>query len=606
MLRLRYILALVTAVIAVGIAHAEATFKLIQPQNVVQGRRFQITYRLSNGEANPPSAPTLEGCTLRYGPSVSTMSSTQIINGQVSQSSSVDFTFIYTADTPGTVKVPALSVNCGGKKLTSGTASFQILPADKASAGGHGQPSAPSVQADDYTTQTPGKISPNDLFVRVSFSKSHVYEQEAVIATIKVYTKYDISSFLVTTQPAFEGFLSEELPVSFETQLENYNGQNYHTAVLKRCLLFPQKSGTLTVNSGKYDVTYVQYETVNMGFFRTAKPIERKMTTSSNAVTLRVEPLPQPAPAGFNGAVGKFTVETQLTPEQLRTNEAATYSYIVKGSGNIKYLKEPNIAFPSCIDKYTPKTDINANCSGSTATGTYRVDYTIVPQEVGKFTIPAEPFVYFNPETRQYVTLQTDAYNINVAKGANTSVVTEQKAIDTSMTDIRHIKPSPDSVGDDTSRIFFAAWYWLLWALATIALIVAIIAYRRHVKFNADVQGKRLARANREATKRLKAAHRHMAAHDNDKFYEALAAAIKGYIGDKLSIAPSQLIRDNITSELTRRNVDQATIEQAIAILDECEMARFTPAHSDQQVADIYGKAVATIKNIEDSIKRKG
>ena len=92
-----------------------------------------------------------------------------------------------------------------------------------------------------------------------------------MVATIKVYTKHDISSFMPTTQPAFEGFLCEELPVSLETSMEHYNGQNYHTAVLKRLLLYPQKAGKLSVNSGKYDVTIVQYETVNMGFFRTQK-----------------------------------------------------------------------------------------------------------------------------------------------------------------------------------------------------------------------------------------------------------------------------------------------------------------------------------------------
>lgn len=603
MIKLRFILSLVLLATGAAISSAQATFKLIQPQNVVQGRRFQITYRLSNGEANPPAnPPALDGCTLLYGPSVSTMSSTQVINGQVSSSTSIDFSYTFSADKPGTVKVPALSVNSGGKALTSNSASFQILPADKAPANQGGQPSR-QVQADDYSTQTPGKISPNDLFVRVSFSKSHVYEQEAVIATIKVYTKYDITSFLVTTQPAFEGFLSEELPVSFETQLENYNGQNYHTAVLKRCLLYPQKDGKLTVNSGKYDVTYVQYESVNMGFFRTARPVEHKMTTTSNAVTLQVSPLPSPAPEGFNGAVGNFTVSTELTPEALRTNEAATYSYIIKGTGNIKYLKEPVIDFPAGIDRYTPKTDIDARFNGSNTTGTYRVDYTIVPQEVGKFSIPATPFVYFNTDSHQYVTIDTKAYEINVAKGANTSVVTEQKAIEATMSDIRHIKPSGNTATE--SRIFHASWYWICWIVAAAALVSTVFIYRRRVKFNADVRGKRLARANREASKRLKSARGYMNTHDTEKFYDALSAAIKGYVGDKLGIAPSQLIRDNITSELTAYGASEEAIEKVIYILDECEMARFTPEHSDKQVSDLYDEAVSTIKNLENVGKKQ-
>ncbi len=144
-----------------------------------------------------------------------------------------------------------------------------------------------------------------------------------MVATIKVYTKHDISSFMSTTQPPSKASLCEELPVSLETSMEHYNGQNYHTAVLKRLLLYPSESGqAFSVNSGKYDVTIVQYETVNMGFFRTQRPVEREVTTSSNVATLNVKALPEPRPAGFNGAVGHFSVNTRLEPELMRTNEA--------------------------------------------------------------------------------------------------------------------------------------------------------------------------------------------------------------------------------------------------------------------------------------------
>ena len=98
------------------------------------------------------------------------------------------------------------------------------------------------------------------------------------------------------------------------------------------------------------------------------------------------------------------------------------------------------------MDRYTPKTDIDAAVSGSDMTGTFRVDYTIVPQEPGKFTIPARPFIYFSPSEGKYVTLETKAYDVNVARGAATSVAgVEQRAIDNTITDIRHIHQSPSS-----------------------------------------------------------------------------------------------------------------------------------------------------------------
>lgn len=592
-----FILAVITSVTA----FCQTSFKVISPGNVIAGRNFSLTFRLSNGQSNTPRPPELQGCDLLYGPSVSTMSSSQYINGQMSSSTSVDYTYMYRATTPGKVTVPEVTVNSGGKNYTSHSVTFEILPPDKPQQQqGQSQQTSPQVSAVDPSTHRPGQVSPNDLFVRVSFSKAHALEQEAVMATIKVYTKYSITSFLVTQQPLFDGFLSEELPVDLEVNLENYNGQNYNTAVLKRLLLYPQKSGKLTVNSGKYDITIQQFELVNMGFFTTQRPIERQVTTESNMATIDVTPLPEPKPAGFDGAVGRFTVSTDLQPELLRTNEAAVYTYTIKGTGNIRYLKQPDIKFPASIDRYTPKTDIDAKIVGANTTGTYKVDYTIVPQEAGKLEIPGTPFVYYDIDRKEYVTLETRSYDLNVAKGSSTSSVVEQREIDKSMNDILHIKPSTDKRHKEISYIFHNGFYWLTFVLAIAILVGIAVIYRRQLKFNADVKGRKHARANRVVSKRLKTARSFMNAHENDKFYAELAKAMWGYISDKLSIAPSQLLRDNIASQLENYGASAQTTEELLSVLDECEMARFTPHHSDQEVAKLYDEAVAAIKNLED------
>ncbi len=593
---------LMVCIMAVTSAIAQTSFKVISPGNVIAGRNFSLTFRLSNGEANAPKPPELKGCDLLYGPSVSTMSSSQYINGRMSSSMSVDFTYMYKAVTPGKVNVPEVTINSGGKSYTSSATSFEILPPDRQVQQGQqqGQQSRPQVAADDPSTQRPGSVSPNDLFVRVSFSKTHAYEQEAVMATIKVYTKYSITSFLVTQQPLFDGFLSEELPVNLEVNLENYNGQNYNTAVLKRCLLYPQKSGKLTVNSGKYDITIQQFELVNMGFFTTQRPVERQITTESNMASIVIDPLPEPKPTGFNGAVGNFTASVELNPELLRTNEAAVYSYTVKGTGNIRYLKQPVIEFPAGIDQYTPKTDIDARIVGANTSGTYKVDYTIVPQEAGKVVIPGTPFVYFDLDKNEYVTIDTRSFDLNIARGASTSTVVEQKAIDKTMHDILHIKPLTGKQSKETAYVFHNGLYWAAFIVGILVLVAIAVIYRRQLKFNADVKGKRHARANRMAAKKLKTAREYMKSHQNDKFYAELAKAMWGYISDKLGIAPSQLLRDNISSQLADYGASQQTVDEVLNVLDECEMARFTPQHSDQEVAQLYDNAVNAIKNLED------
>lgn len=602
----RFILFTLILVAALSAAAQQVSFGLVPPRNVVQGRNFALTFRVSNGEANPPAAPKLKGCTLLFGPATSTMQSTEIINGRMTTSSSVDFSYTYRADEPGTVEVPEVSVTSNGKTLRSRDASFQILPDDNPRGGNSGGSAAAAPDYDGVSASSPGRISADDLLVRVSFSKSSVYEQEPVVATIKVYTKYDISSFMPTTQPAFEGFLTEELPVSMETSIEHYNGTNYHTAVLKRLLLYPQKAGKLSVNSGKYDVTLVQYETVNMGFFRTQRPVEKNVTTSSNAATLNVKALPEPKPAGFSGAVGHFTVSTSLEPELMRTNEASVYSYIVKGTGNIKYLSEPGVQFPVGIDAYTPKADVNASVVGGTnMSGTYRTDYTIVPQEVGNFTIEGVPFIYFDPSTDKYVTIDVPSTPIKVLRGNGAPADVRQTEINTGIDDILHIKPSSAERQHAERTFVFRSWgYWCAYIVTALLLVVAVVVYRRQIRLRADVSGRKLAKAGRVATKRLREARAAMTAHKSDEFYAALAKALWGYISDKLSISASQLTRDNVAEKLRAYGLSEEGTDNVLRVLDECEMARFTPQHSDAEIASLYDSASAAIKNIEDVKKR--
>lgn len=578
---------------------AETTFNLINPRTPIEGTKFTITFRLVNGSASSISAPEIPNCRLLYGPSTSTMSSTQIINGQMSSQQSIDYTFTYLAEKAGETTIPAVTVSANGKSLSSKPYKLKILPPDSNAGAGQGQ--GQGIPQGNANGGAQAKISPDDMFVRISLNRSSVYEQEAVVVSVKVYTRYEISSFQITAQPTFEGFLSEELEVPQGTEMEHYNGKNYYTAYLKKCIVYPQKAGQLTITSGKYDVTIVDYELVSNGFFQTRRPIEKRVVTESNTAKVNVTALPT-APAGYTGAVGDFKASVEMKPIELRTNEAASYIYKVEGTGNIKYLKTPTLDLPAGFDQYTPKTDINARFTGNDMHGTYTVNYTLVPQEPGKFEIDPSRFVYFNPRDKKYHTIDLQGFEVKVAQGMTTSAVTEQKTIAKGMTDILHIKVTGDNLTKTPTYLFRSGLYWLLYAAAAMLLIIVIYIYRRQLKLNADVKGRKLARANSKATKRLRLAKAAMNAKDTDKFYAELNRAMWGYLSDKLDIPSSQLLRDNIEQKLAQFGLSEEAIRQTIDILDQCEMARFTP-HSEAEMSQLYDQAVTTIKSIESTKK---
>lgn len=580
-------------------------------QQIRQGDKFAVTFRLNNASASAPGRPNVSGCTVLYGPSTSSRESYSVINGNVTSSSSTDYTYYYRADKEGVQTVGSVSVNVDGRTYKSRPIQFRVLPGNGNGGGYQGQPSQSysqrrqqAVDMDDIDTQDHSRpVNANDVFVRINLSKSSAYEQEAIVCTIKLYTKYQISTFMPTLQPSFEGFLAEELDVQPSlNQVESLNGQNYMTAVLKKCILFPQRSGVLTINSGNYDVSVVQYERVNMGFMSVSNPVERKIQIKSNKGTIKILPLPQPQPADFSGAVGSYSVNSRLVGNSFRTGEAASLIYTINGTGNIKYLKEPTIDFPSEVETYAPQTDINASVKGNNVSGTMTVNYTFEPQSVGDFTISTGKFVYFDPAKRQYVTLPSKQFNIKVAQGTNASG--NRSDVTSKNTDILYIHTANDNLSRTHTLVIEKWWYWALCVIAAGALGGVFYCNRRNLARLADELGTRKARAGKEARKRLRVGEAFLKQGNQEKYHEALLQAMWGFLSDRLGIPQSQLSRDNINEELTRYGADETLRARTITILDECEMARYTPVSSKEQADKLFTEATDVIEALSSLHKK--
>lgn len=597
----RFILFILLAVLVGPLAlRAEVSFTVKPPTRVYEGQRFPVTFRLSNAEGSGLKVSQINGCTLLYGPSVSTSHSYQVINGRESSNSVTEYTYYYKADKPGTFTIPAATVVADGKRYSTKAVTFTIYDTDAANTPASQRP----VDVNDVDTQAAGRrVNSDDVFVRIILSKSSAYEQEAIGCTIKLYTKYSISSFLPTRQPAFDGFLIQEVDLQPSlNQVETYNGQNYMTAILKKCIIFPQKSGKLTINSGNYDISVVQYDNVNMGMFQVRQPKEAKIKVNSNSASINILPLPQPQPEGFTGAVGTFKVDSRLVGNSFRTNDPATLIYTISGTGNIKYVKEPVIDFPSEFEQYTPKSDIQATVQGNDVTGSMTVEYTFVPQSVGDFTIGSDKFVYFNPQTKQYVTLNTPTYPIKVAKGVSAPVTADQKDVENKNSDIRHIYLGDKNPAKEHSMVVLQSWYWFLYLGLLIIAIALIVMNRRNARLNADITGRKTAKASKVARRRLKAAEGFMKAGDSDKFYEEMLRALWGYLSDKLAMPVSQLSRDNISATLSSKGYSGESAEAIVSVLDDCEMARYTP-DSSSRMDSVFERGVNAINQLESNRK---
>ena len=609
--KLIFLLLLMGAVIGNAWADGKVSFTAEAPDAVVQGDQFRLSFTINTQDVSDFRAPSISHFDVLMGPSRSQQSSTQIINGKVSSSRSITYTYILMATQTGTFSIPAASIEVDGKKIFSNAVKIQVLPPDKAgsaSSGGAGGGSASASGAN----RAGGRISANDLFITATVNKATVHEQEAILLTYKVYTLVNLRQ-LLGDMPDLKGFHTQEvqLPQQKQFSLEHYKGRNYNTTVWSQYILFPQQTGKLEIPSITFEGIVAQRTGSDDpfdAFFNGGGYVEVRKKIATPKLTIQVNPLPA-RPAGFSGAVGTFSLASTINATEVKTNDAVTLKLTLSGTGNMKLISAPEIKFPQDFEVYDPKTTDKFNLTREGVSGTKTFEYLAIPRHAGDFVIPPTEFTYFDLKSNSYKTLKTQEYKLKVVKGkGNADEViadfTNKESVKVLGTDIRYIKSGHSALTPKGTSFFGSAAYWLWYLVPLVLFIVFVVMYRKQALANANVARVKTRKANKVATKRMKEAGKLLAANKKNEFYDEVLKALWGYIGDKMSIPVSQLSKDNIEAELARHGVPQELVKKFIGALDECELARYAPGNENEAMDKVYEAAVNVISEMENSIKR--
>jgi tetratricopeptide (TPR) repeat protein len=591
------------------------SFRATAPSIVEVGERFRVQYTINSQDVSNFSYPKFDGFDVMYGPSTSQQSSFQYINGQMSQSSSYTYTFTLMATKVGTYTIPAATINVGGQPYKSQSLKIQVVAAsgNRQSQQSQQQGMRRQRQQDEPSRPQSTTISASDLFMTATASRTKMYEQEAVLVTYKVYSLVNLTQ-LDGKLPTLDGFQIQEIPLprNKEFELENYNGRVYHTVVWSQYVLFPQKTGDLVIPSITYEGVVVQQnryiDPIEAFFNGTGGVVEVKKKITTPQLTIHVSPLPD-KPANFSGAVGSFSLSSNISTQQVKANDAITLKIAVKGTGNMKLISAPEVAFPKDFETYDAKATDNFSLTRNGLSGTKEFEYLAVPRHAGTYTIPAAEFVYFNPATHSYQTLTTEPYTIEVEKGSGSSssvadYTSNQQDVRELNKDIRYIKTGNTTLhrpGDN----FFGSWkYWLAYLIPLLVFFVILAVGHKRIKDNANIAKMRGRNANKIAKKRLKVAAKLLAAHNQNEFYDEVMRALWGYIADKLNMPQANLNKDNINAALAQQQVEPSLIEQFIKTLNECEFARYAPGNPNENMETVYNNAVNVISQIEGNFKK--
>src|SRR5574344_1913379 len=582
------------------------------PSTVAVGEQFRLTYTVNTQDAdnfhagNIPSA--LE---VLMGPSTSSQSSFQMVNGRTSSSSSITFTYILCANRNGSYVIPPAHVSVGGRVVSSPTLHIRVSGTASRNSGGS---SAQRQQPQQQQMRPSGsRILGKDLFITVNANKRRVHEQEPVVLTYKVYTLVDLTQ-LEGKMPDLKGFHTQEvkLPQQKSFSLENYHGRAYRTVTWSQYVMFPQLTGKLSIPSIQFDGVVVQQnrnvDPFDAFFNGGAGYSEVKKSIIAPGLTIQVDPLPS-RPANFSGGVRHFATPATLNKKSCHANDPLPLRVPVSGRGKLKVIKPPPANFPKDFETYDAKGNDVTTLTKNGVEGKMVYDFLFVPRHQGKYTIPSVEYTYYDTGTDSYHTIKTNSFDVSVSKSVggsgSMSDYSGQEELKMLNQDIHFIKSGESRLYNNADYFFVSPMYWISLMIPFFIFIVLLIVFRQKAADAANVGKMRGKKANKAATRRLKNADKLLKAGKNNEFYDEVLKALWGYIGDKLNMPVEQLSKDNINEKLTQAGVAVELIQQFIEALNECEFARFAPGSQQGNMSKVYDSAMNVIMHIEDSLKGK-
>jgi hypothetical protein len=415
-----------------------------------------------------------------------------------------------------------------------------------------------------------------------------------------------ISNFRELNKPKFNNFWSQNIEIKQLVAEEGmFKGQNYRYVVLKKVVLYPQKSGKLDIEPLSMDID-VQLPSNRRDVFGRMVLTEDNKRVSAGAKTITVKALPEKGkPEDFSGAVGNFDFKVTPTKTSLKNGESLDLIVSVTGKGNMKLFNLPKPVVPNALEMYDPVRNERVNTSLAGMSGKVSENYTIVPQYKGNYPVKSMRFSYFDLSTRTYKTISSAVVMINVLEGPNDTRIVEKTNSEngrnkiSSLEQFKFIKLKTNLITKSQSDFFGSELYYGLVVLPFLMLPLIVLFKKKKEAIDGDVLGNRIRRNNKLAKKYLSEAKKQIK--NKEPFYVALEKAMHNFLKAKLHIETSEMSKDNIKELLLDKNASPEGVNDFIALTENCEIARYAPASSATIQKD-YDRAVAIISELEKQI----
>ena len=549
--------------------------------------RLRIDF-VMNGDGDNFSPPNFEGFRIVAGPSQ------QISQSWINGRSSFNKTYSYylLPLQRGTLTIRQASIEINGQTYKTAPLRINVTAAVE-------QPRDPNdIQVD----------ANNLLHLVADVSKTNPYINEPITVVYKLYFSYNIgiSNWRELDKPKYNDFWSQNIDIKkLKVEEGNYNGEKFRYVILRKTVLYPQKSGKLEIEPLSLDID-VELPSNKRTIFGQMVAIQDNKRVSAGAKSINVRSLPEAGkPADFSGAVGKFDFNVKASTVNIKNGESLELKVSVGGSGNMKLFSLPKPVVPAALEMYDPVRKENVTTTLSGMSGNITDNYTIIPQFKGKYAIQPMRFSYFDIAAGTYKTIMSPEIIINVLDGpmaagtAGSESNTPAKMKVEASEQLKFIKLKTSLESISKKDFFNSAIFYVLLLLPFLCIPILIFFRKKQQAVDNDVAGNRIRTNNRLARKYLSEAKLHL--ENKELFYISLEKAMHNFLKAKLHIETSEMSKDKIKVLLHSRNAKAETITEFISLAENCEFARYAPS-SAVAIQQDYTRAVAVISDLEKQL----
>ncbi|MEO8426911.1 MAG: BatD family protein [Verrucomicrobiota bacterium] len=546
-----------------------------------------VTLTLAFEGGSPKVAPTF--------PAIQNLSITHVgqsrelkfstVNGQ--SSAVLNLSYQVVASQPGDYVIPALRVAVDGSFITSQQLKLKVLKSGE--------------QAGDV-----GKIA----FLQMTLPKKEVYVGEAFPVRIDLFAQAQ-GQIMQAPQLKTEGMTVGKLVEAGKTQIQTnnvaYGGMSYllPVTVIKTGDLKLQAADCIVDLQFRRRTQRNRDPFFDLGDLFSDGRETRRFTLSSDPQTLHVLPLPtENRPANFSGAVGSFTMTTQVSPTNIAVGDPITVKIQIAGRGALDPVSLPAQENWREFKTYPPTARVETT-DNLGLQGVKTFEQVVVPQNAEIKTLPEFYFTFFDPEQKNYRLLKQPATALIVrpsgsaqlppASAENPGPPSEAPATQ----DIVHIKPNIGAVASFNPLLVEKPWFLALQGAPFVAWLAAFVSRKRRENLANNPRLRRKRQVARTIQTGLVELRGLALNNQAEEFFATAFRLLQEQLGERLDLPATAITEAIIEERLRPRGVNEETLTALHELFQICNQARYAPNHSAQELTALVPKVDSTLRALQ-------